>query len=172
MNTAHGARCRRSWVQVLLTLLASRRAKGWALVSFDDPAALTPCHDGRVVEAETPSVQRSWRWLMGGSLAGLVLAVGLGFVSFTTGRIGEGGTECGSVWKVSAYYAGCTDRLDVAAFAVFAGIGLSACLIVIGVMRAHTLRGWATLLAVLLGVTIAGLGPRIWRDAVFVNFGY
>jgi hypothetical protein len=34
------------------------------------------------------------------------------------------------------------------------------------------LAGWATALAILLGVTIAGLGPGIWRDAVFLDFGY
>ena len=130
------------------------------------------CHDGGVVEADVASRRRRWRWLMAGSLAGVVLAVGLGFVNFTSGSIGQGGTECGSVWKVSAYYAGCSDRLDAAAFVVFAGIGLSVSLIIIGVMHAHRLAGWATLLAVVLGITIAALGPRIWRDTVFLNFGY
>jgi hypothetical protein len=109
---------------------------------------------------------------MAGSLASVVLAVGLGFVSFTSGPIGQGGTECGSVWSVSAYYAGCTDQLDTAAFAVFAGIGLSMSLITIGIMHAHRLAGWAIVFAVILGVTTAAIGPRIWRDAVFLNFGY
>lgn len=76
---------------------------------------------------------------MAGSLASVVLAVGLGFVNFASGPIGQGGTECGSVWKVSTYYAGCTDRLGAAAFVVFAGIGLSVSLIIIGVMHAHRL---------------------------------
>jgi hypothetical protein len=34
------------------------------------------------------------------------------------------------------------------------------------------LAGWDAALAILLGVTIAGLGPRIWSDAVFLDFGY
>jgi hypothetical protein len=109
---------------------------------------------------------------MAGSLAGVVVAVGLGFVNFTSGPIGQGGTDCGSVWKVSAYYAGCTDQLDTAAFAVFAGLGLSVSLIIIGVVHAHRLAGRATAFALILGITIAALGPRIWRDAVFLNFGY
>lgn len=109
---------------------------------------------------------------MAASLAAAVLAVGFGLVSFTSGPIGRGGTECGSVWRVSAYYAGCTDQLDSAAFAVFAGIGLSVSLIIIGVTHAHKSAGWATLFAVILGITIAVLGPRIWRDAVFLDFGY
>lgn len=109
---------------------------------------------------------------MAGSLVGLVLAVGLGFVSFTSGTLGQGGTECGSVWLVSAYYGGCVDRLDAVAFIVFAGIGLTSCLTIIGFVRMRRVAGWVIPVAVVLGLAIAGLGPRVWRDAVFLNFGY
>jgi hypothetical protein len=117
-----------------------------------------------VVEAEVTSRRRRWRWLVVASLAGAVVAIGLGFVSFSSGVVGQGGTECGSVWKVSANYAGCTDQIDAAAFAVFAGIGLSVCSIIIGVMHARRFAGWATLFAVISGITIAALGPGIWRE--------
>ena len=109
---------------------------------------------------------------MAGSLVGLLLAVSLGFVSFTSGTLGQGGTECGSVWLVAAYYGGCADRLDAVAFIVFAGIGLTSCLIVIGFERTHRVAGWAIPVAVVVGLGIAVLGPRIWKDAVFLNFGY
>jgi hypothetical protein len=74
--------------------------------------------------------------------------------------------------ECATYYAGCTDQLDSAAFVVFAGIGLSICLIIIGMMHAHRLARWASLFAAISGITIAALGPRICRDAVFLNFGY
>lgn len=100
---------------------------------------------------------------------GLCVAFGLGFVRFSTGTAGQGGTECGSVWMVSAYYAGCVDRLALVADVVFVGIGVSVGLLGVG-LAGH--RQWVRAVALVSGAAIALLGASMWTNVVFETFGY
>lgn len=97
---------------------------------------------------------------------------GLGLITHVEGTIGEGGVQCGSVWLVSAYHSGCQEWLDDMASAVFAAMALSVTLLLAGLVRwrGWTGVGWA--LPPLAGLAILTLGPRVWRESVFLTFGY
>ncbi len=100
------------------------------------------------------------------------VGVSLGLVTHAEGTMGQGGVECGSVWFVSAYHSGCEEWLDDMSRVVFAVIGLAAALLLAGVVRWRHARGLAWALPVIAGLVIAVLGPRWWREGIFLNFGY
>ena len=97
---------------------------------------------------------------------------GLGLVTHSEGTMGQGGVECGSVWFVTAYHSGCEAWLDDMSRVVFAAIGLSTALLLAGLVRWRNGPRLAWMLPVLAGLAIAVLGPRLWREGIFLNFGY
>jgi hypothetical protein len=100
------------------------------------------------------------------------VGVSLGLVTHAEGTMGEGGVECGSVWFVSAYHSGCEEWLDDMSRVVFAAMGLAAALFLAGLVLWRHGRGLARAVPVAAGLVIAVLGPRLWREGIFSNFGY
>jgi hypothetical protein len=108
-------------------------------------------------------------------VAAVVIAcagAGLGLVTHSEGTMGHGGVECGSVWFVAAYHSGCEEWLDDMSQVVFAAIGLSTALLLAGLVRWRNGPRPVWMLPVLAGLAIAVLGPRLWREGIFLNFGY
>lgn len=112
------------------------------------------------------------RWALVAALALGLAGVGMGFLATSKGTMEQGGVACGSVWLVKAYHSGCESWLDDMARVVFLALGASTTLLlfllVSGRGGVRVLRG----LPVAAGIAIAVLGPRLWHDAVFVDFGY
>lgn len=108
-------------------------------------------------------------------LAAVVAACGgivVGSIEHAEGTMGRGGVECGSVWFVAAYHSGCQPWLDGMSRVVFVLLGISAALLLTTLVRAWRGSRLAMTLVVLVGLAIAVVGPRLWRQMVFLNFGY
>ncbi len=111
-------------------------------------------------------------WLVLGAVGAALAGIVLGLIGHSEGTMGRGGVECGSVFAVSAYHSGCQTWLDGMSRAVFVLLGLSTALLLAALVRAWRGSRVGMTLVILVGLGIAVVGPRIWREAVFVTFGY
>ncbi len=111
-------------------------------------------------------------WLVAGSLLAALATAGLGLLTHSSGTVGAGGVECGSVLFVSAYHSGCQGWLDSMCRVVFGAAGIAVVLLGAGLVR---WRSWPRAAWVPIGVLAVALtliAPVLWRDAVFRSFGY